>query len=386
MLDYYSLIDPYLFLITLIFCYLILEELGWFTRIAYNLIPLAEGNGYWLLVILGIIGGIMTLAFGNSGSILLWTPIVIKTLKLINFSPKKILLYLIATGLMADVFSPFLPWSNPINYLTITGLNINPGRYILVMLPLIWIIVLSSMAIFGLCFYPYIPPRYLQTIPKQNLFIISDSLYYGGLWVLSSVMISQWFNFSWGLMVTWLGLILLTILQRWHQPKSKFILFNREVIKRFPLFSIIYSIVLLIVSLMLMVKITEINQLLSLFFNFITNWGLTFTTIITGFLGMILSSLTHNMPTMINFLNALQQTTINDNLLQQGIIYGSIIGSTLGAKLTPIGSISTLIWLKILKNHNLKLNLSQYIRIHSIIIIPLLFISLLSLTVWLPWL
>jgi arsenical pump membrane protein len=384
MLDYYNLINPYLFLITLIFCYLILEELGWFTRISYNLIPLAEGNGYWLLLIMGISGGIITLGLGNSGSILIWTPIVIKTLKLINFSPKKIILYLIATGLMADVFSPFLPWSNSINYLTITQLNLNPLRYILVMLPLIWIIVLSSIAIFGLYFYPYIPPRYLQIVPKKELFLISNPLYLGGFWVLFSLMISQWFNFSWGLIFVWLCLIILGIIQRWNHPDRRFS-FNQKILKQFPFFSIIYSIALFGIIFILS-PIINLTYWLSLGLNIIANFGLTSVTIATGFWGMLSSNLTHNLPTIINHIQALQQSTITDNLLKQGIIYGSIIGCTLGAKITPIGSLSTLLWLKILKNNGLKLNFRQYVRVHVIIIIPLLFISLLSATLWLPWL
>ena len=68
------------------------------------------------------------------------------------------------------------------------------------------------------------------------------------------------------------------------------------------------------------------------------------------------------------------------------MIYGNLIGCNLGAKITPLGSLSTLLWLNVLAPRGLQISWVYYIRLTFMLTMPVLFVSLLSLAIWLPWL
>ena len=64
-----------------------------------------------------------------------------------------------------------------------------------------------------------------------------------------------------------------------------------------------------------------------------------------------------------------------------GSIYSSIIGSNIGAFLTHIGALAGIMWLSILKKHEIKFNFLDFIKYGVIISIPTLLVSLLGLTI-----
>ncbi|NEN93429.1 MAG: hypothetical protein F6K48_32930, partial [Okeania sp. SIO3H1] len=66
------------------------------------------------------------------------------------------------------------------------------------------------------------------------------------------------------------------------------------------------------------------------------------------------------------------------------IVYASIIGCVVVAKITPIGSLCTLCWFYMMKRHGFQISWKNYCGISLAIILPILFISLLSLIIWLP--
>jgi arsenical pump membrane protein len=115
-------------------------------------------------------------------------------------------------------------------------------------------------------------------------------------------------------------------------------------------------------------------------------WGLTIAATGTGFLATLLSSVINNLPTvMINAL-AIQDTSPIDPVVREVMVYANVIGCNIGAKITPLGSLSTLLWLDVLARKGLPINLFQYVRITFALTLPVLFVSLLSLAIWLPWL
>lgn len=69
-------------------------------------------------------------------------------------------------------------------------------------------------------------------------------------------------------------------------------------------------------------------------------------------------------------------------LLLQAAYLANVIGSDIGALLTPIGTLATLIWMFILKENAIKITWGQYLKV-TILVIPIgLMISLLSLYLW----
>ncbi|NEP09144.1 MAG: arsenical efflux pump membrane protein ArsB [Symploca sp. SIO2C1] len=375
-------------LIALIIIALILEEAGFFRLLALQAVRWSLGRGRLLFTLVLLIGAGVATLFTNIGAALIWTSTVVEMLLLLSFSSRAILAFVFATGLLADATSLLLPVSNSVNLISTDYFNISFFRYLLVMVPVSFAAIATSLGVLWFFFDPYIPTNYKVTDLPSSQQVIRDPLVCKWSFVILGLLligylIAQALDIPVCLIAAIAALMLLALAGRWFHNTPAIIPIN-QVGQEVPWPAILLSLAMCLVVIDL--SNAGMIQLLSQLLQELANWGLTLTATGTALIATMLSSGMNNLPTVLINAQAIQVTTGLDPTIQEVMVYANLIGCNIGAKISPIGSLSTLIWLNILASKGLNFGWIQYTRMAIILIIPVLFISLLSLAMWLPWL
>ena len=384
---------PSLTILSTIMMTIVLESLGFFNWIAINIVQKSKGSGIRLFLYTNLLCFFMTMLFNNDGSILITTPIIIRIVRLLKFKPHQILPYLISGALIATSASAPIAVSNISNLiaLEIVGLSLNSYVAMMFVPSMVGIIVIAWLL------YIYFQkdiPKVFSPIPFKRANVHSKHLYTHPLdkvnneeidWKMLKVCLviivitrASFFAFSpYGISLEYIGLFGASILlaYRWMYKGTGVM----DVIKYTP-----WQILLFAFNMYVLVyglKNVGLNDFIVDLFEGIVAQDALQATIIMGMLTTVLSNLVNNLPAvMISTLVIVDMEL--DPVIAQISYLANVIGSDIGALLTPIGTLATLIWMFELKRHDVKLTWGKYLKV-TFIVIPIgLFVSLFSLYLW----
>ncbi|WP_085524166.1 arsenic transporter [Tuberibacillus sp. Marseille-P3662] len=374
---------------------IVLESIGFFHWVAFNIVKRAKCSGIKLFLYINSLCYLMTLFFNNDGSILITTPIIIRTVNMLNLKPHQKIAYLLPGALTATAASAPIAISNIANLiaLKIVGLDIN--SYVALMF------VPSMIGIVTICFllYLYFRRDIPKTLPNVQLSIDNYNLYSRSFphplsdqqeetqvdwWMfrlcLLVIVITRGTFFilsPLGVPIEWIALsgAFILIMLRWYRNNIGV----RDVIRRTPwhillfafsMYILVYGLKNIGLTVILVNHLTESiqsNPILSIF---------TMGGLITLF-----SNVFNNLPAVMIGTLTLTEMSLDPQTLQIAYL-ANIIGSDIGSLLTPVGTLATLLWMFILKENDIPINWKQYFKV-TIFIIPIgLLVSLTSLYYW----
>ena len=117
-------------IISTIIMSIVLESIGFFNWVAFNLVKKAKGSGTLLYIYVNLICFLTTIFFNNDGSILITTPIIIHMTNYLNLKLHQKIPYLLSGALIATASSAPIAVSNISNLIALKIVGIDLNSYI----------------------------------------------------------------------------------------------------------------------------------------------------------------------------------------------------------------------------------------------------------------
>lgn len=354
---------------------LLLDESGFFEWAALHVSRWGRGRGRLLFTWIVLLGAAVAALFANDGAALILTPIVIAMLLALGFSKSTTLAFVMAAGFIADTASLPLIVSNLVNIVSADFFDLGFTRYASVMVPVDIAAIAATLLMLHLFFRRDIPPVYDLALLKSPAKAIKDPATFKTGWVVLFLLLTGFFILEpLGIPVSAIAavgaLILLAVARHGRAINTA------KVLRGAPWQIVIFSLGMYLVVYGL--RNAGLTEYLSGLLNALAEQGLWAATLGTGFLTAFLSSMMNNMPTVL--VGALSiDGSAAAGVIKEAMIYANVIGCDLGPKITPIGSLATLLWLHVLAQKNIKIGWGTYFRTGIIMTLPVLFITLTAL-------
>ena len=362
--------DATLAFIGIIILSMVLDEIGFFEWAALKMAKLSHGNGHLMFIYSIILGAIVSALFANDGAALILTPILLAKMNILKLNTKTILAFLLAGGFISDSASLPFVFSNLTNIVTANYFNIGFSEFFSHMIFPFLVSVIVSMIVLWLFLRKDIPSHVNINLLKNPRAAIKHVGLFNFSWLFLTVLLSGYFigdayNIPVSVFALGGGILFLMIASYTKTVEP------RHIIKNAPWQVVWFSLGLYIVVYGL--KNAGLTDYITDILVYLNTQSDVVAVVGTGFLAAFLSAIMNNMPTIMVMDISLHE------IPNQAMIYANIVGCNLGPKMTPFGSLATLLWLHTLNKKGVKISFWSYSKFGLIVTPPILLAVLLSL-------
>ena len=348
-----------------------LDELGLFKYLATVAVNKAKGSQFALFIVLYFLVAILTVFTSNDIVILTFTPFICFFCKHAKIDP---LPYLIAEFVAANTWSMMFIIGNPTNIYLATSAGITFIEYLKVMLVPTALAGIAELLILFLLFNRRLrkpmgndEEEAVHIKSKVDLVIGASHL----LVCLIFLIISPYIGIEMWIvaLVCAVSLLLCSLVVRLITRKDWSYL--GSCFKRLP-----YQLIPFVLSMSVVVIALNYQGIASKIGELLNHGSIIFDYGVSSFL---FANIINNIPMSILFSNV--PTALSSGQYLEAT-YASIIGSNIGAFLTPIGALAGIMFSNLLNKYEMKFRFVDFIKYGSIISLPVLLISLVSLALF----
>ncbi len=365
--------DATLAFIGIIIISMVLDEIGFFEWAAIKMAKLSGGSGNRMFVYILLLGALVAAFFANDGAALILTPILLAKMKYLKMNPLAIFAFLMAGGFIGDSASNPLVISNLTNIVTADYFQIGFLEYAKHMFLPNLLSIVTSIAVLWFYFRKNIPLKVDVDLLPEPATVIRNKTMFKLSWLflallMAGYLIGDLYHIPVSIFALGGALLFLWIAAR-HKAVKPIM-----TIKAAPWQVVWFSIGLYIVVYGL--KNAGLTEMIASWIASMTTHGDAVAVVGTGFLSAIISAIMNNMPTIMIMDIAIDHIGYAGH---EALVYANILGSNLGPKMTPIGSLATLLWLHVLEKKGVKIGWGEYTKVGLVITPVVLFVALLGL-------
>ena len=344
-----------------------LDETGFFRYLANEVLKRTGNSQLRLFTAFYVTISIVTIFTSNDVVILTFTPFICYFAKNAKVDP---IPYLVSGFVAANTCSMLLIIGNPTNIYLGTMAGIDFMSYVKVMaLPTLLAGITAYIVMLAIfrkrLKLPMTGSPENFSVQRRPLLLSVLVLLLAGtalLAVSSYIRVEMWF-IAFAAVVALIAIVIIFTITDRRAPAEL-----GRTVKRVP-WELVPFVISMFIIVLALGKYGVTMQLASLF-------GNDNTVFVYGSASVLFSNLVNNIPMSVLFSNVL--TYVPSDIVSGGV-YASIIGSNIGAFVTPVGALAGIMWLSILRTYNIEFGFARFIKYGLIIALPVLLASLIGL-------
>ncbi|HET9781621.1 MAG TPA: ArsB/NhaD family transporter [Candidatus Dormibacteraeota bacterium] len=319
----------------------------------------AGGSGRRLLLTVLFLGALITTFLSNDAAAIMLTPVVYGVVTRLRL---RVVPYLFAIAFMANAASMTLPISNPINVLTGDKLGASLGVYADHLLAASIASITITAACFMAIFWRAVDHRFDFDWRTATSGAAADRGFFLpvvlGLAALAAAYIAgSALLWPLGVVATIGGIGLMGFAAIRHRV-------SRDVVRA----HVSPTLFVYLASLFVLVRAAqEVGITGALVAGATGHAGSAASAAISGLVGSaVLSNLANNLPSQLLFVSGALSGGVSAGL-RVPFLFGALAGADLGPNLTPVGALSTMLWLLIVRRRGIEVSSWDFLRLGVVI-------------------